>query len=342
METKTEAKAAVLEVPAVNGEMVKNEDALPIGWVAPSWTKERRDLLRKAVCPPSASEVEFEFFLSWCKRTGLDPFIKQAYLIERWDTQTNTRKHEPMASEAGIAARVDTFQDFQGIRAAAVYAGDKFEIDETAQTITHVWSIEGRAKAGNKLLGAWAHLKRKGRTVPITWLPLAARIQRKKDGSPTKFWATMPEGQIVKCARAEQYRLGYANFFGGVYIPEEMSVEAEYTDVTPVEQGTSRTESVKAKVAAKAAEQRPAAPTEAPEARPTPPVNAAGPVVTFGPSKGKGISSLSAEEIANSIGLAQEKLNENPGAAWAAGLSGCLDHLLAEQQRRVDEIGGVS
>ena len=60
------------------------------------------------------------------------------------------------------------------------------------------------------------------------------------------------------------------------------------------------------------------------------------------PTKGRGISTLTAEELADAIGLAHEKLQEEPKATWAQGVSGNLDHLMAEQQRRADELGGAA
>lgn len=73
--------------------------------------------------------------------------------------------------------------------------------------------------------------------------------------------------------------------------------------------------------------------------RPRPQPN---PELIFGPDKGKLISTLTAEELARAITLAQEKLENEPVAPWAGAISGQLDHLAAEQQRRMDEIGGAS
>jgi phage recombination protein Bet len=188
----------------------------------PVWDDERVALAKKAVTPVSATQAEFEFFIAWCRRTGLDPFVKQAYLIERWDAQTNTRRHEPMAAEQGMAAKADAEPDYRGMKSGVVYAGDKFGVDEESQKVTHTWSPEDRLKGGMKILGAWAHGRRDGREVEITYLTLSSRIALKKDGSPTRFWANDPAGQLRKCARADQYRRLYPNLFAGVYIDAEM------------------------------------------------------------------------------------------------------------------------
>lgn len=201
-------------------------------WSPTVWDADRIALARKAVTPPTATKEEFEFFIAWCRRTGLDPFVKQAYLIKRWDAQSNTERHEPMAAEQGMAARADAEPDYRGMRSGVVYAGDKFSVDEEAQKVIHTWSPEERAKAGMKILGAWAHGKREGREVEITYVTLESRIARKKDGSVTKFWATDPAGQLRKCARADQYRRLYPNLFASVYLTAELE-NLDERDVTP-------------------------------------------------------------------------------------------------------------
>jgi hypothetical protein len=212
-----------------------------VAWNAPEWTDERKALARKAVTPPSATEAEFEFFLAWCQRTGLDPFIKQAFLVER-SSKVNgewVKKHEPLAAESGMAARADALPDFRGMKCGTVCAGDVFAIDEEAQTVTHKWNLADRLKAGGgtaKVIGAWAHAQREGRTIPITWLPIETRIGTRNDNGKqvaTQFWAKDPAGMISKCARAEQYRRAYPNIFGGVFIREEL--REEEIEVQPVE-----------------------------------------------------------------------------------------------------------
>lgn len=247
-------------------------------WEAPQWNEERRALLKRAIVPPTASEAEFEFFVAWCQRTGLDPFIKQAYLVERRakgpDGNWNV-KHEPLASEAGMAARADAMPDFRGMRCAAVYAGDEFMIDEDTQTVTHRWSVAAREAKGNRVIGAWAHAKREGRTIPITWLPLKTRIQTRYDKEarkhvPTAFWERDPEGMICKCARAEQYRRTYANIFAGVFIREEMPEEIDVTpEAPPARSSSSRSDALAARLNVPKVSAEPV-PTK-PAAAPTPP-----------------------------------------------------------------------
>jgi phage recombination protein Bet len=349
MEAKTQ------QVEQVDAQVVSlvhaRTGALPSRWNPPTWDEERVALARKAVTPPSATQAEFEFFLAWAKRTGLDPFTKQCYLIERWDAQTNTKKHEPMASEQGMAARMDAEPDYRGMKSGVVYAGDVFDVDEDAGTVTHKWNPTDRAKGGMKILGAWAHAKREGRVIEITYLTLESRIGKKRDGSVTKFWATDPAGQLRKCARADQSRRAYPNLLGGIYVEAEMRRDEEEEYEAPkTEPVQSRTNAVLAKVQAKVAPKpSPAKAAALPETAPAPitetqPIDAE---VTFscvqrGKNKGKPISGLDAVELAESIAEHEAGLAKTPSAESKAQVAAWLAELRAEEGQRMDEIGGAT
>lgn len=185
------------------------------------WTPTKVDLLKRTVAIQGCTDDEFALFLEQCKRTGLNPFLKQAYMVER-SANVNGRwikRFEFLAAEIGMAARANMFPDWRGMRGFAVFDGDHILMDPAAGAVEHRFNP---AKRIGNLVGAWAHGRREGHDIPLTYLPIESRKQMTREGRPTKFWATMPEGQIAKCARAEQYRLAYPQIFSGVYIREEM------------------------------------------------------------------------------------------------------------------------
>jgi len=244
MTTETTTKEQVLEV-----DMPGTRTPLAVVTNAPGrqafdpppMTDERKAFMKRQFCPPGCSDQDFEFFVAWCERTGLDPVLKQAYLVERKQKVTHPNgskgwlvRFEPMAAVAGMAAKAESFSDFKGMKSAAVYDGDLCEIDFVNNTVKHTSNVAAR-KPTTKVLGAWAQIQRDGRTVAITYLAFDERAQYWKDdsgknGGLTQFWAKMPAGQIQKCAEAEQYRKGYPNIFGGVFVPEEMPTEIEVND----------------------------------------------------------------------------------------------------------------
>ena len=233
-----------------------------------SWTAERVALAKKTVCPSGITDVEFELFMSQCKRSGLDPFLKECFCVPR--TAGGVKKHEFQAAESGMLRRAEEFPDYRGVMAAAVYAGDAIDIDAGAGMVRHTFSPAG--KRGN-LIGAWAKLSRENRLPIVVWLDLAAYQQN------TPTWSRMPATMMEKCARVGALRKGYPAAFGGVYIPEEMEGDDEPRAILPLSQqmaatapAQSRTEALKgqlrtkqlaAKTAKLEVEVKPAPPSEA-------------------------------------------------------------------------------
>lgn len=268
------------------------------------WTAERVDLLRKQVCPPSASPEEFALFLDWCKATGLNPFVQQAYLVPRRVKvgEAWVEKHQPQAAIGGMRALVDLQPDHQGFRGGAVYAGDKFGVDQVTGEVVHQWDTESRLARGWKVIGAWGQALRRGRVTKIVFTPFESRVQTTREGRPTQFWDRDPSGMIAKCAEAAAYREAYPNAMSGVFLAEEWRDEAGH-DVEALPAGTasgSKTEDLKSRVAANAAKAveaqakrvglKPAAVPKAPESLPIEQVR-------FGKFKGKHLADLSTEEL---------------------------------------------
>lgn len=224
---------------------------------APVWTKEQRDLIRKTICPPNTTDLEFEFFVTWCAQTGLNPMLKQAWLVPRKQKNpANGRyeeKMEPQVAEIGMRARADELPDYRGIKGDAVYEGDEFMVDADAGTIIHKWSLSARKAAGNKLLGAWARVARENREPSLVFVTLESRIQTYYDFESkaqvvTPFWKKDPAGQIAKCARAAALRLAYPNVFAGQFIEGETREEIEVNPPPTPPAGASASEDLEARL----------------------------------------------------------------------------------------------
>lgn len=192
-----------------------NNQLVPAADVA-RWDQERRDLVRRTVCPQGIPELEFSLFEEQCRRTGLDPLLKQCFCVKRKakDGAGNyVEKYEFQAAEAGMLARAETFPDFRGVQAAPIYDGDACKVNRATGVVDHV-EILG-AKRG-KLMGAWGRVERAGRTPVVVFVPL--ELVQQEYGS---FWKKSPEHMVVKCARVAALRTSYPAQFGGVYSEEE-------------------------------------------------------------------------------------------------------------------------
>ena len=161
------------------------------------------DLIKRTVAK-GATQDEFELFLHACKRTGLDPLMKQIHAIKRWSAAD---QRETMAIQTGI----------DGYRLVAErtgkYAGNDDPVFEEKNalatspikaTVT-VWKMVDGQRCAFTASARWEEY-----------------VQKKKDGEITSFWKRMPYGQLAKCAEALALRKAFPAELSGVYTHEEM------------------------------------------------------------------------------------------------------------------------
>ncbi|GHG93285.1 phage recombination protein Bet [Comamonas sp. JC664] len=336
------------------------------------WTRERVELVKRTICPRGISEDEFALFIEQCKRSGLDPLLKEAFCVARRQNTGNRErpnwvtKYEFQPSEAGMLARAERFPDFKGIQASAVFAEDDIVVDQGRGEVVHRFNP---AKRKGALVGAWARVVREGKLPVVVWLDFSGYVQQ------TPLWSKIPTTMIEKCARVAALRKAYPEAFGGLYVREEMPAEdyeshadehgggpyevlgskpgplkasfpplasseprpqqaAAQLDIdVPLQSKRTRESPLEAvPTAAPPQREQAAQPVATPEPAPRPKPSAV--VVAFGPHKGKTASELSDEELSESIDLANEKLMEQPRARWAKAMRENLLALEAETELR--------
>lgn len=174
------------------------------------FSPDKIDLMKATICRGSTDE-EFGLFLHACKRTGLDPFMRQIYAVKRYDS--NLRR-EAMTIQTGI----------DGYRLIAERTGRYCPGREP----TYVFDKNGHLES------ATAYVKKQTRDG--TWHEVSAcaffceYAQRKRDGGLVSMWASMPRGQLAKCAEALALRKAFPAELSGLYTKEEMQQsEAEST-----------------------------------------------------------------------------------------------------------------
>ncbi|RKH17456.1 phage recombination protein Bet [Corallococcus sp. CA047B] len=328
-----------------------------------AWNRERVDLVKRTICPRGISEDEFALFIEQCKRSGLDPLLKEAFCVARRQNVGNRErpnwvtKYEFQPSEAGMLARAERFPDFKGIQASAVFAEDEIVVDQGKGEVVHRFNP---AKRKGALVGAWSRVVREGKLPVVVWLDFAGYVQQ------TPLWAKIPTTMIEKCARVAALRKAYPEAFGGLYVREEMPAEEfdAHGHAPPHEEPVPPTGGYEvlgskpgpmkasfptlapapAPVEARPAEVEtqqlsidvplaPVAPAAVPVVEPERP-KASAVVVAFGPHKGKTTAELSDDELSETIDLAHEKLMEQPRARWAKAMRENLTALEAETELR--------
>jgi phage recombination protein Bet len=159
-------------------------------------------LLKNTICRGSTDE-EFQLFAHACRKTGLDPFMKQIYAVKRWDSGL---KRQVMTIQVGI----------DGLRAIADKTGAYAPGRKPAYTYD----------ANGKLVAATAYVKK--RTRDGKWHEIEAEafyaeyVATKKDGEANSFWETKPHIMLSKCAEALALRKAFPYELSGLYTTEEM------------------------------------------------------------------------------------------------------------------------
>lgn len=153
-----------------------------------------------------ASNGDLAVYLHVCQRTGLDPFARQIYMIERLGKQT-------------IQTGID------GFRLVARRA-----VDRTGETLSigasewcdkdGIWSdvwLEDYPPSAARVI-----VLRNGEPFPGTalWREYA---QTKRDGDLTAMWRDRPAGQLAKCAEALALRKAFPHDLSGIYTDDELA-----------------------------------------------------------------------------------------------------------------------
>jgi len=167
------------------------------------------------------TEKEIVQFMTLCKYQGLNPFLRDCYLVKYGSEQAAI-----ITSKDFFLKRARSAQDLEGYRAGVIVSRDG-QIEET----------EGLVPQGAELLGGWAEIYVKGWKFPVKiQVSFNEYVGRKRDGSPNQMWKTKPGTMIRKVALVQALRESFPGLYGGLYSPEEINtVDQSALDDKPVE-----------------------------------------------------------------------------------------------------------
>ena len=155
-------------------------------------------------------------FFHYSQRTGLDPFSKQIYLINRggrWVIQVGIDGFRIIARRAA-----DRSGCTLGYEDTLFFGKDseprKVWVDDEPPVACQVTVL----RDGHRFPG----LTRYADYVPLD-----------KGGKPTGLWGKMPSEQSEKCSEARALRRAFPHDLGGVYIPEEIEEVPEELRIRP-------------------------------------------------------------------------------------------------------------
>ena len=173
------------------------------------WTDKQRAALIQLGVGQNVSDADLAVFFHQVARTGLDPFARQIYMIERW-----TKNGPKQTIQTGI----------DGFRLIARRATDArngtfgYEPTEWCGTDGQwrdVWLSADPPAA------ARVTVTRDGARFPAVAL-WTEYVQTTKQGAPTQMWASKGALMLAKCAEALALRKAFPQDLSGIYTGDEM------------------------------------------------------------------------------------------------------------------------
>jgi len=160
--------------------------------------------IKRTFCP-KATDQEAANFLHLCRYMGLNPFVKDAYLIKYGDGAATM-----VVGKDAFMKRADAHPQFAGITSGVIVkAGDK--IDNRTGTLV---------LSGDEIVGGWARVARNDRKVDVDVTVTFSEFNNNRG-----LWKTMPSVMIEKCAIVTALRRAFPATFSGMYDSAEMGVD---------------------------------------------------------------------------------------------------------------------
>lgn len=171
---------------------------------------------------------EIVLFMNLCKYQGLNPFLREAYLI-KYGTQPATI----VTGKSAFEKRAARCEKFKGFDAGVVVYNPDTGLENRSGTIV---------LADEELVGGWAEVYVEGFEKPVkVTVALSEYIGKKKDGTVNSQWASKPATMIRKVAKMQALREAFPDNFEGLYGAEEMNVEEPMTTMPVPEEVQAET-----------------------------------------------------------------------------------------------------
>ena len=194
---------------------MSNELMVKYKWQGQDLTLTKSDVKNFIATSKNVTDEEIKDFMWLCEFRGLNPFIKEAYLIKYGQERAN----------------IVTSKDVFDIRA---FDDPNFDGEE----------ITNNYKRGMNLMDLWVRTKifHKGCSHPVADVTIyySEYVGKKKDGTINKIWLTKPVTMTTKVSKAQGKREANPKNMSKLYLAEEFDQRAKPTesvirevDITP-------------------------------------------------------------------------------------------------------------
>jgi phage recombination protein Bet len=159
----------------------------------------------------TVTDQEVVFFINLCRYRGLNPFLREAYLIKFGDSPATI-----IVGKDVFTKRAANHPDCAGWQAGVIVRHGNELIEREGSLVLD----------DETLVGGWAKVYRNSWKEPLkVAVSLREYERRGKDGKPQRSWAEMPATMIRKVALVQALREAFPDEFGGMYVAEEMGIE---------------------------------------------------------------------------------------------------------------------
>ena len=171
------------------------------------------DIIRKYLVngQGNVTDQECKMFLEMCRSAGLNPFLKDAYLIKYGAQQAQ------MITGIGVfERRAFNNEKYRGMEDGVIV------VDKDGLVVERTGSF---TLSTDTIVGGWGRVYVKDYAVPITATVSFDEYCSKKDGKPSSTWAKMPGVMINKVAKVAALRKAFPDDLRGLYETIEMNVD---------------------------------------------------------------------------------------------------------------------
>lgn len=162
------------------------------------YDQDKVGLIKRTIAK-GATDDELAMFVMHCQRTGLDPFARQIYCLERWSWNSqagrNERSMSTQVSIDGFRLVAERTGKYEG-QAGPFWCGQDGEWRD-------VWLQNNPPPAR---VGVY---KTNCREPFWGVAKYDEYVQTKKDGQPNSMWSKMPANQLAKCAESLALRKAF-------------------------------------------------------------------------------------------------------------------------------------
>lgn len=173
----------------------------------------------------NVTDQEINYFIHLCRGQGLNPFLKEIYLIKYGDKNPATF----VVSKEAFLKRAENNPQYDGNESGIIVLNE-----ETGEVEERKGSF---CLSHEKVVGGWAKVYRKDRKYPSeAYVSFDEYVGKKGDGTPNSNWATRPATMIKKVALVQALREAFPNDLNNLYTEEEQSEnQIDLSTIQPIE-----------------------------------------------------------------------------------------------------------